>query len=435
MASGVAYGSRVEDAHKTGDLHVHGLGEAGGYWATWDSSAVGKRGDVAIFVSKAAREWHGFQRLTGFESIINGGVESVMRLVEGGTRVFLEFDKQTREESLEKVLSLLRSMNTRLVLPLIAFTDEYDWETTNDLTAFDAVNTLCSPVFIHRGDEAKVFEPWSGGLASETSTGVLGMVTLNLPRAAYESGSENEFYGRVGDLTRLAIDGLEAKRSRLEEELSEGKMPATSLMVDSLDGFSCAVGVIGVNEALQNLVNRGIGSMQGKVIAYRTLELIRGIIKERGEVTGHSFCLAAEPSDGAAYRLAELDRVKYPDIKTAGVNAPFYTASTCLPVDYNDDLWDALEHQKKLQTLYTGGTQFNIVVGSKLADARGCKLLARKIVEKVGLPCFAFSPPVSAEGIGRYERNGYWYKPVSEMGVGEIEEVRIRRPFAVASGW
>ena len=113
---------------------------------------------------------------------------------------------------------------------MIAFKDDYDWETTKDLAAFDAVNSLCSPVFIHRREEQqKVFEPWFGGIYPETSTGVLGMVTLNLPRAAYESGNENEFYSRVGDLTGLAVEGLEAKRSRLEEELKEGKMPATSL--------------------------------------------------------------------------------------------------------------------------------------------------------------------------------------------------------------
>ena len=138
--------------------------------------------------------------------------------------------------------------------------------------------------------------------------------------------------------------------------------------------------------------------MQGKVIAYRTLELIRGIVKEKDKETGHSFCLAAEPSDGAAYRLAELDRAKYPEIKTAGVEAPFYTGSTCLPVDYTDDLWDALEHQKKLQTLYNGGTFSISALEKGINDSKGCKMLVRKMVEKVGLPCFAFSPPVMVEG-------------------------------------
>lgn len=434
MSSGGAYGSRVGDAHAAGDLHVHGFDGAGGYWASWDTAAVAGRGDVAVFVSKASREWHGFQRLEGFETL-NRRADSVMRLVEGGTRVFLGFDEQTRRQSVDEVFSALRAMNSRLVVPLLTFTDGYDWGTTNDLAAFDAVNSLCSPVFVHRGEEAKAFEPWSGGVALGKSGGVLGMVTLNLPRAAYESGKEDEFYGRVEELTELAVEGLDAKRSRLDEELKGGKMPATSTIVDSFDNFACAVGVVGMNEALQNLVERGIGSMQGKVIAYRTLELMRGIVKERGEATGHSFCLAAEPSDGAAYRLAALDRAKHPEIKTAGVDAAFYTGSTCLPVGYSDDLWDALEHQRKLQTFYTGGTVFNITPDRGIADAGGCKLLARRIVEKVGLPCFAFSSPVAVDGGGRFERAGYWYKLVSEMNAGEVEEVGLRRPFAVASGW
>jgi hypothetical protein len=157
MAFKGVYDSRVGDAHAAGDLHVHGLGEAGGLWVSWDSSAVGKCGDVASFVSgrrvsgKASR---------GFRLRVAHEWNRVGQATRQGARVFLGFDEQTREDSLDGIMSLLRSMNTRLVVPLVAFTDEYDWETTNDLAAFDAVNSLCSPIFIRGKEEG--LEPGLG---------------------------------------------------------------------------------------------------------------------------------------------------------------------------------------------------------------------------------------------------------------------------------
>jgi hypothetical protein len=105
-----------------------------------------------------------------------------------------------------------------------------------------------------------------------------------------------------------------------------------------------------------------------------------------------------------------------------------------LPVDYSDDLWDAMEHQKKFQTLYTGGSVFNVYLERGISDVGGVKTLARRIVERTALPCFSFSPTVNTPQ-GRFERLGYWYKPVTEMVAGELEEVRVRRHYAVASGW
>jgi ribonucleoside-triphosphate reductase len=205
--------------------------------------------------------------------------------------------------------------------------------------------------------------------------------------------------------------------------------------VDSFDGFFCGVGVVGVHEAIMHLLEKGIESMQGKAVAYKILEEINRRLKAHWEETGHLFCRIAEPSDGASYRFAELDRVKCPGLKSSGVDAPFYTGSTCLRVDYSDDLWDAMEHQKKLQTLYTGGSVFNVYLERGISDVGGVKTLARRIVERTALPCFSFSPTVSTSHQGRFERLGYWYKPVTEMVAGELEEVRLRRPYAVASGW
>ncbi|MCX6649958.1 MAG: hypothetical protein NTV61_11345 [Candidatus Bathyarchaeota archaeon] len=427
---------------------------------------MGEQGDplrlienLARFTVKAKEEWRGFQRLSGFETLLKmkGGESTDIQkglttfntlLVEGDNpgRVFLGLEEQNREEGdpvLGAVFMGLRSPGAQAgyLTPLVVFTDAYDWGTANDLPLYDEGNSLCSPIFMHRkvATNRKAVDPWLDGASPSVNTGVLGAVTLNLPRAAFTSGDEGEFFDRVWDLTGLAVEGLEAKRSHFEGELKAGRMPATGSIVASFDDFFGAVGVVGLNEALLNIVERGIGSMQGKVVAYKILEAIHDRLEEKDKETGHRFCLTAEPSDGAAYRLAELDRLKYPEIKTSGVEAPYYTGSTCLPGDYTEDLWDALEHQKRLQTLYGGGTIFNICLEKGISDGGSCKTLVKKLVEKTPLPCFAFSPTVNVSPsrgeAKRYERMGYWYKPVSDMVAGEIEEVRLRRPFAVLSGW
>jgi hypothetical protein len=457
MASGVAYSREVAEAHASGDLHVHGLEKKGGCWASWDSSAIaGKETDgktaehLLQFTVKARREWHEFQRLSGFESLARESVGDsektswlktlITGLSNDGGKVFLGLEEQNREDRnrvLDAIFTDLRSpaAQTGRLTPTVVFTDAYDWGSESDLSLYDPTNALCSPIFMHRREATtrRAVDPWLDGAAPGVNTGVLDAVTLNLPRAAFTTGDEGEFFERVWNLTGLAVDGLETKRSQLDAELKAGDMPATGSVVDSFDDFFGAVGVVGVNEALLNLVERGISSMQGKVIAYKVLEAIQDRLEEKDKETGHRFCLIAEPSDDAAYRLAELDHAKHPEIKASGANSPFYTSSSCLPVDYTDDLWDALEHQKKLQALYNGGTIFNIGLEKAISDARGCKTLAKKIVEKTPLPCFAFSPPMG-EG-NRYERMGYWYKPVSGMVAGEIEEVRLRKHFAVVSGW
>jgi anaerobic ribonucleoside-triphosphate reductase len=175
-------------------------------------------------------------------------------------------------------------------------------------------------------------------------------------------------------------------------------------------------------------------------------------IKEYQDETGHPFCLTAIPSGDAPHRLAEIDRREHPEIKTSGVKAPYYTNSSCLPVDYTDDLWDALEHQKKIQTLYSGGTLFNIYLDKEIEDVDGCINLTKKIDERFQIPCFAFSPVyhvrngnrINAEATAHsstshemteYRRLELEYKDVNTFTKGELEEARLRRPYAVVSVW
>jgi hypothetical protein len=454
MASGGAYNGRIVEAHGVGDLYIHGFGRTGGCWVSWnmgnivgDSSSPLKKSST--FLASARSEWFSFQKLTGFESLAKETSEqsktefsAFFKSIEGveGLRVFIGLEEQKRDvashQFLESLFGELHSSGTCRISPLVFFSKDYDWGTENDLSIFESTGSIYSPIFQKRIGEITDYlaDPWVDGTLKSMNTGVLDAVTLNIPRLAYDAKDEDDFIEHVGELTELAVEGLEAKRTYLEKELGEGRLPATREAVDSFDGFFCGVGVVGVHEAILRLIEKGINSMQGKAVAYKTLEEINRRLKAHWEETGHLFCKVAEPSDGVAYRFAELDRVKCPELKASGVETPFYTGSTCLPVDYSDDLWDAMEHQKKFQTLYTGGSVFNVYLERGISDVGGVKTLARRIVERTALPCFSFSPTVNTPQ-GRFERLGYWYKPVTEMVAGELEEVRVRRHYAVASGW
>jgi ribonucleoside-triphosphate reductase (formate) len=461
MASGGPYSERVVEAHRVGDIHVHGSGRVGGCWAAWDSAAI--VGDsveplerLSKFLAKARNEWYGFQKLSYFESLtkigrieqtkFNAGLPRFLESLEAieGLRVFLGLEEQSREGAsrlfLESLFRGLEGTGSSRVSPLVFFSKEYRWDCGDDLPIFESTGTLHSPIFLKRleKDVDYLTDPWIGGSVKRVNTGVLDAVTLNIPRAAYNSDDEGDFMERVDGLVDVAVEALEARRVYLEGELRGGHIPATGSIVDSFDGFFGGVGVVGVHDALLNLSGKGIDSMQGKVVAYKILEAIHSRLREFEGETGHRFCRIAEPSDGVAYRFAELDEVKCPELGASGVDVPFYTGSTCLPVDYSDDLWDAMEHQKKLNALYTGGSVFNVYLEKGISDVDGVKTLVRRIVESTPLPCFALSPGVnvpSLNGDEKFERLGYWYTPVSKMCAGELEEVKLRKPYAVVSGW
>lgn len=471
MVSGGTYGSRVAEAHRLGDLHVHGINSPGGYWASWDCAKVTEKGSgslierlkkLSIFLGGVRCEWHGFQRLTSFDSLFDETVnnneclrdfiDEVDRGISTkGSRppAFLSVGEhisrgEPQSTFIKELFETLKHgfggvKRSPGMIPIVTVSDAKKWSLVYELPLYEAASTLSSPIFIKtmRQEVEKVTNPWIDGCVSGINTGVIGAITPNLPRAAYDAESEDSFIERVGELVEISIDGLEARRTYLEGELREGRFPVTATQVTMFDDYFGALNVVGVHEALLNLLEKGIDSMQGKAVAYRIIETMGERLDKREEETGHRFCLEALPSNGASYRLAEIDKMKYSDIITSGIEAPFYTNSTCLPVDYTDDLWDALEHQKKLQTLYSGGTIFNIYLREGITDPVECGTLARRILERSSVPCFAFSPSILTPKVDaeRYERLGFTYRAVSELGAGEKEEVRLRRPYAVVSGW
>ena len=240
-----------------------------------------------------------------------------------------------------------------------------------------------------------------GGLfGSNPLTGSIGVVTLNLPRAAYQAEDVTGFFSRISELMRMAYESFEIKRKQLERLTEEGLYPYSRFYLQGIrersgrywDNHFSTIGLLGMNEAMLNLVGKGIDTTEGKSLAVRTLQFMRSQLEAFQEETGHLYNLEATPAEGTSFRLARADRARFGDIITAGDAEPYYTNSTQLPVGTTDDIFEALTHQDSLQTLYTGGTVFHGFLGERLDDWQSARLMVRRIAENFHLPYFTISP-------------------------------------------
>ncbi len=260
-----------------------------------------------------------------------------------------------------------------------------------------------------------------GGLfAAAPLTGSVGVVTINMPRLAYLAEDEKDFFRRLERLMEIARTSLEIKRKMLEHLTERGLYPYSRHYLEAVrsqtgdywsNHFS-TIGLIGMNEACLNLLGVDIAHPDGKALAVRTLNFMRQALSRFQEETGNLYNLEATPAEGASYRLARADRKRYPNIRTAGTpETPYYTNSTHLPVSYTDDLFEVLEHQDELQTLYTGGTVLHIFLGERLHDGSQVRRLVRLITENYRLPYFTITPTFSICPVHGYIPGEHFFCP------------------------
>ncbi len=259
-----------------------------------------------------------------------------------------------------------------------------------------------------------------GGLfGANPLTGSIGVVTINMPRLGYLAETEDEFFKRLAHLMDLAKDSLEIKRKVLENFTLSNLYPYTRVYLSDIyerngrfwiNHFS-TIGLVGMNEACLNLLGRDISTPEGKDFAVRVLDFMRERIRGYQEETGNLYNLEATPAEGVSYRFAKHDKAAYSDIKTAGTNEPYYTNSVHLPVDFTDDIFDALDHQDELQTRFTGGTVVHGFIGEKIDDPQMVKHLVRRIAENYSLPYFTITPTFSICPVHGYIAGEHKYCP------------------------
>jgi len=303
-----------------------------------------------------------------------------------------------------------------------------------------------------------------GGLfGSNPLTGSIGVITLNMPRLGYLSGTEKEFLDRLDSLMILARESLETKRKVLEKLSDRNLYPYTKYYLRSVkerfgefwkNHFS-TIGLVGMNEACLNLLGRNIATEEGQSFTKRVLDFMRERLVEFQEETGNNYNLESTPAEGTSYRLARIDRKKNPDLLLATTDEdlreggePFYTNSTQLPVNYTDDVFEALDLQDEIQVKYTGGTVFHTYAGERIEDPAAVKKLVRKICSSYRLPYLTFTPTFSVcpshgylsgeretcpqchEPCEVYSRVVGYLRPVQQWNRGKQQEFALRRVYS-----
>lgn len=352
-------------------------------------------------------------------------------------------------------------------IPTYNITKDFDWDNENikglwemtakygipyfsnfinsDMSPEDARSMCCRLRIDNRELEYR-----GGGLfGSNPLTGSVGVVTINLPKIADNSKTKEEFLEKLADLMETAKESLEIKRNLLEDLTDKNLYPYTKFYLRDIKArfgvywknhFS-TIGLIGMNEACENLFGKNIGSKEGKQFALEVMDFMRAKIIEFQKETGNNYNLEATPGEGTSYRLAKLDKNhKY----------KYFTNSTQLPVNYSDDIFEVLEHQDDLQTKYTGGTVVHIFAGERITNMETMKNLVKKVCNNYKLPYFTFSPtfstcpnhgyiagehfkcPECGADCEVYSRIVGYIRPVSQWNKGKQMEFQNRKTFEIS---
>lgn len=365
-------------------------------------------------------------------------------------------------------------------IPTYNITRDFEWDSPVSKAIFEVTAKYGVPYFsnfinsdLHpedvrsmccrlRIDNRKLRKRGGSFFGANPLTGSIGVVTLNMPRIGYLSKDEVDFFELLEDKMDIAKASLEIKRKTLERFTETGLYPYSRRYLrrikDRYEKFwrnhFSTIGLVGINETLLNLLGVNIITKEGKNFAIKMLNFMRNRLMEFQEETGNIYNLEATPAEGTSYRLARIDRRKYKDIVVANQpqvllnNAePFYTNSSQLPVDYEGDLFEALDHQESLQTLYTGGTVFHIFMGERLHSWKSAAELIKKISLNSHLPYFTLTPtfsicsnhgyqsgehqycPVCGSNCEIYSRVVGYLRPVDQWNDGKQAEFSIRNTF------
>ena len=360
-------------------------------------------------------------------------------------------------------------------IPTYNLTRDFDWESpvaekilemtarygipyfanfiNSDLSPED-VRSMCCRL---RLDNRELRRRGGGLFGANPLTGSIGVVTINMTRLGYLADSEEDFLRRLQRLMEMARDSLLIKRNVLEKLTEQGLYPYSRhylrLVKERFDNFWYnhfnTIGLVGMNEALQNFLGQDISTEKGRHFALQVLDYMREMLIKFQEETGQLFNLEATPAEGTAYRLASLDMESFPEIVPAGEDEPYYTNSTQLPAGHTSDIFSALDLQDEMQVRYTGGTVFHVYLGERIEDIRTCKKLLQRIMGHYRLPYVTITPtfsicpdhgylngeqytcPTCDKVTEVWSRVVGFYRPVQNWNKGKQSEFQEREVFKV----
>ena len=361
-------------------------------------------------------------------------------------------------------------------IPTYSITRDFDWsETENNKLLFEMTAKYGTPYFSNyinsdmepsdvrsmccrlRLDLRELRKKSGGFFGSGESTGSIGVVTINMPRIAYTSGTEEEFYKKLDHMMDISARSLRVKREVITRLMEQGLYPYTRRYLGTFSNHFSTIGLVGMNEACMNAkwLQKDLTHEEAQKFTKDVLNHMRERLSDYQELYGDLYNLEATPAESTSYRLAKHDKKKYPDIITANEasGVPYYTNSSHLPVGYTADIFDALDVQDDLQTLYTSGTVFHAFLGEKLPSWQSAAKLVRTIAENYKLPYYTMSPtysvcaehgyligehfecPICGRKAEVYSRITGYYRPVQNWNDGKSQEYKDRKEYDVADSY
>ena len=360
-------------------------------------------------------------------------------------------------------------------IPTYSITRNFDWsETENNKLLFEMTAKYGTPYFSNyinsdmepsdvrsmccrlRLDLRELRKKSGGFFGSGESTGSIGVVTINMPRIAYLAKDKEDFYRRLDRMMDIAARSLKVKRTVITKLMDEGLYPYTKRYLGSFDNHFSTIGLVGMNEAglNANWLRADMTHPETQEFTKEVLSHMRERLSDYQEQYGDLYNLEATPAESTAYRLAKHDVARYPDIITASSKdggTPYYTNSSHLPVGYTADIFEALDVQDEIQTLYTSGTVFHAFLGEKMPDWKAAATLVRKIAENYKLPYYTISPtysvcknhgyiageqftcPECGESAEVYSRITGYYRPVQHWNDGKAKEFKDRKLYDIGN--
>ena len=357
-------------------------------------------------------------------------------------------------------------------IPTYSITRDFDWsETENNKLLFEMTAKYGTPYFSNyinsdmepsdvrsmccrlRLDLRELRKKSGGFFGSGESTGSIGVVTINMPRIAYLSNTEEEFYDRLKKMMDISARSLKVKRDTVTKLLEAGLYPYTKRYLGTFNNHFSTIGLVGMNEACLNAkwIGNDLTNAEAQSFTKDVLNFMRNKLSDYQEMYGDLYNLEATPAESTSFRLAKHDRKRYPNIITASDNdnAPYYTNSSHLPVGYTADIFSALDIQDELQTLYTSGTVFHAFLGQKLPDWKSAANLVRKIAQNYKLPYYTMSPtysvcadhgyiagevyecPTCGKKTEVYSRITGYYRPIQNWNDGKRKEFEDRKVYDI----
>jgi ribonucleoside-triphosphate reductase len=367
-------------------------------------------------------------------------------------------------------------------IPTYNITKNFDWENKNHKLLWEVTGKYGIPYFANfinsemdvddarsmccrlRLDTRKLQSRGGGLFGSNPLTGSIGVVTINLPRLGYLSKNKKEFFQKLKNSMDLAKESLEIKRKIIEKFTESGLYPYSKFYLRNIkkrlkgywkNHFS-TIGIVGMNEACINLFKKTIATKEGKEFALEVLNFMKKVLQEYQIKTKNNYNLEATPAEGTSFRLALLDKKNYKDIIVANEDQfkkgakPFYTNSSLLPVNYTDDLFEALDHQDPLQKIYTGGTVLHTYIGERIKNEKVVQNFIKKVFTKYELPYISLTPtfsvcpehgyltgekencPKCKKECEIYSRVTGYLRPIKQWNAGKQSEFEYKKNYSAA---